>query len=73
MTITFEISRERGGLQLSVNEVDERGSGGGYRIFGPKFSGTSTVLRSYVVDERDAREVIRYMQRVLDKTGAVDG
>jgi hypothetical protein len=33
-----------GGYQLSISEVEDDGSGTGFRVFGPKFDGSSILL-----------------------------
>lgn len=44
------------GLQLSIDAGD-----GGYRIAGPKFNGSSTVLLTHQLDQRDVDEIRRYL------------
>lgn len=63
--LTIEVSRDglTGGIQVSINEVDDNGSGR-YRILGPKFSGTGTVLAEKKLDEWDAREIRAYLDRL---------
>jgi len=41
---------ELGGLQLSINVEDKDGSGHGYRIAGPEYSGGSATLLKHVID-----------------------
>lgn len=64
--ITIDVSKDgvTGRLQVSINEVDEKGGGHGYRLAGPKFNGTSTQLIEAELDQRDADEIRGY----LDKT-----
>jgi hypothetical protein len=52
-----------GGLQLAIEDIDDNGAGGGYRIYGPKFMADSTLLRRHVIDDRDAVEIRRYLDR----------
>jgi len=53
------------GLQLGIVQVDENGSGSGYRLHGPKFNGSSTPLLKHVVDERDAAEIRKFLDDVF--------
>lgn len=63
--VTFAISESpEGHLKLSINALDEKGSGGGYRIFGPKFDGRDTILREVSIRRRDAEEIRKYLDRV---------
>ena len=52
-----------GGLQLSIQAYDENDNGDGYRLFGPKFNGSSKLLRKRVLSERDVREIRSYLDR----------
>ena len=52
---------ELGGLQLSINVEDKDGSGHGYRIAGPEYSGGSATLLKHVIDERDISEIRQYL------------
>lgn len=70
--ITLEVSREHGALQLSINKVDEHGSGWGYRLAGPKFCGSSETLLTCVLGERDAAEIRGYLDE-LWPVGNVQG
>lgn len=56
--VTLEVSRDglTGGLQLSINH-----KAGGYRIYGPKFSGTGKVLVSAIITKDVAKEIQRYL------------
>lgn len=51
------------GLQLNIAEIDEAGSGWGYRLAGPKYNGSSENLLRKELDERDAAEI----RKMLDK------
>jgi hypothetical protein len=53
-----------GAVQLSIELLDEKGSGHGYRICGPKFMADSTLLRTYTLTERDADEIRKYLDLV---------
>jgi hypothetical protein len=59
-----------GGLQLAIEDIDDNGTGHGYRIFGPKFLGDSTLLRRYVIDDRDVDEIRSYLDRRGEATPA---
>lgn len=65
--IEFTVSRDglTGGLQLAINERHPDGSGGGFRIAGPKFSGTGQDLLRAKVDERTAKEVRYYLDKAF--------
>jgi len=55
-------------LQLSVNVYDDRGGGHGYRIAGPKYGASGSVLElRHRMTPRDARELISYLERVVDE------
>lgn len=61
MHVEFTITRTLDGpLALSINRVDEAGSGEGYRIGGPKVS-LGKLLTTWKVDERAAKEIRRYL------------
>lgn len=64
VTINVERDGLTGKLQLSINDVDESGSGSGYRIAGPKFNGTSTTLLSAPISRHDAKQIIAYLEAV---------
>lgn len=61
--VVIEIDRDglTGGLQANISELDEVGYGHGYRLLGPKYSGTGTNLARKVIDQRAAREILRYI------------
>lgn len=44
-------------LQLNIATLDENGRGGGYRLAGPKYNGSSKNLLRVELDERDATEI----------------
>lgn len=58
--ITLELSKDgwTGGLQLSINDTD---AGHGYRLMGPKFNGSSKLIASRELDERDVAEIRAYL------------
>lgn len=71
--MTIEIDRDgcmaRGsGHTISINTVDENGSGHGYRIWGPKCCslGNNKHIATAVLDERDAREIFGYIRPLLN-------
>ena len=69
LKVTIEVSRDgwTGGIQCSINEMDESGGGHGYRIGGPKFNGSGEVLACWTVDRRDAEEIMAYLRKVIDR------
>ena len=54
-----------GSLQLGISIVDEEGAGGGYRIAGPKYSGSGSNVLRHVLDQRDADEIRRHLDRIF--------
>lgn len=67
----MEIYRDgwTGALQLSIGDDH-----GGYRLIGPKFNGSSAVLASRVLDDRDIAELRRYCdQAEANRTAANSG
>lgn len=50
-----------GRLQLGISVEDERGAGHGYRIAGPKYSGTGTNVLRAALDERDIAQIRSYL------------
>lgn len=71
--ISIELSRDgwTQRLQLSIQHYAEDGSGDGYRLWGPKFNGSSTVVHKHVLDERDAAEIRAYLDREFPVPGAL--
>jgi hypothetical protein len=72
--ITLEVCKDgwTGGLQLSINKVDEEGRGGGYRLAGPKFNGSSKLLLQTALDQRDADEIRAHLDAVFPVKPAND-
>jgi hypothetical protein len=72
--LTIEVSRDglTEGLQLSINQLDEEDAGHGYRLAGPKFNGSGETLLTRTLDERDAKEIRRYLDAVFP-VHAADG
>jgi hypothetical protein len=52
-------------LQVSINQLAGDGTGTGYRLVGPKFSGTGEKLTERPLDECDAAEIRRYLDAVF--------
>jgi hypothetical protein len=65
--LVLQVSRDghTDGLQLSISKLDENDAGNGYRLAGPKFTGSGEVLLSRTLDERDAAEIRRYLDAVF--------
>ncbi len=63
--IVMDVDRDgwTNGLQLNIAELDENNAGWGYRIAGPKYNGSSKNLLRVELDERDANEI----RKMLDK------
>lgn len=53
-----------GCFQLSISEIDEKGLGSGYRILGPKFTGSSRRIHKVRVDPRMARSIRTYLDKI---------
>jgi hypothetical protein len=70
--ITLDVCKDglTGKLQLSINKLDENGTGGGYRLAGPKFNGSSKPLLETELDQRDADEIRAYLDAVFPVTDA---
>jgi hypothetical protein len=69
--ITIEVDRDgwTGQLQLSIQDhnVDINGQpvgGGGYRLAGPKFNGSSKQLMSVKIGHVEAREIRCYLDKI---------
>ena len=65
LTLRVGIDGPTGGVQVSLSQLDEHGAGHGYRLAGPKFTGSGEVLVSRDLDERDAEEIRRYLDAVF--------
>lgn len=65
--LTLEVSRDgwTKGLQLSINQRDEKGLGSGYRLAGPKFNGSGETLLTRTLTEEDAKEIRAYLDAVF--------
>jgi hypothetical protein len=59
-----------GRLQLAIRKTDESGAGHGYRIAGPKFTGTGSVLLEHKLNADDADEIRRYLDAVFPPKAA---
>lgn len=62
--VALEVWEVDGVIQISISEEDEKGNGGGYRIYGPSFAGNSNLLSRKVLDGRDAAEIRAYIDKV---------
>lgn len=60
--VTLMVARDgwTSGIQLAVSD-----GACGYRIAGPKCNGSGEVLIEHTLDERDAREIRRYLDRAF--------
>lgn len=70
MPVKIQISKDgwTKGLQLSIDYEDPKeGRDHGYRLAGPKFNGSSKILLDYTLDERDIREIERYLNLAKDE------
>lgn len=65
--LTLEVSRDgwTKGLQLSINQRDEKGLGSGYRLAGPKFNGSGETLLTRTLTEEDAKEIRTYLDAMF--------
>lgn len=43
-------------------QVEIGGGGFGYRLFGPKFDGSSRLIKSVILSERDKEEIVRFVK-----------
>lgn len=67
--VHLEIWRgHNGALQVSISELDEKGTGHGYRLYGAKFCACCWRERlvDKVLDKRDADEIRSYIDKVPD-------
>ncbi len=57
--VELQVDRDgrTGGLQLSIGNP----KGGGFRLAGPKYNGSSTNLMTVALNERSAREIRAYL------------
>lgn len=49
------------GLQMSIDYADENGDGHGYRLAGPKFSGSSSRIFVHRLSSSDADRIRQYL------------
>lgn len=61
------------GLQLSIGIENERGGGLGFRIFGPKYNGSSKTLKRHILSLRDVAEIERYCAKAKALLSPVEG
>ena len=62
--VTLSVDKSGGRIQVSINVSDADGSGHGYRLFGPKYTGDSTPVGDEVLTQRDVREIMSYLRMV---------
>lgn len=72
--LVMEVSKDgwTKGLQLNISQIREDGTGHGYRIAGPKFNGSQSVLLAAELTERDAGEIRAYLDAVFPLKDAGD-
>ncbi|MEU9861298.1 hypothetical protein AB0D99_10500 [Streptomyces sp. NPDC047971] len=58
--------------QLSINAVDDKGCGLGYRLMGPKYVGRSRNLQAVELAQRDADEIRTLLDAVFPATEPAD-
>ena len=65
--IVMDVTRDgwTNGVQLGISALDENGSGLGYRIAGPKYNGSQSLLLRTDLDERDAREIREHLDKAF--------
>lgn len=65
--LTIDVDRDgwTGKLQVSLQQTNEKGSGWGYRLAGPKFNGSSKNLISQELSQRDADEIRGHLNAVF--------
>lgn len=61
--LTVDQDGTTGWPQVAIHELDENGVGGGYRLAGPKYNGSSKRLVTHKITALDAAE----LRRVLNK------
>ncbi|MGW9170128.1 hypothetical protein [Streptomyces decoyicus] len=54
-----------GGLQVSLNQLDENQAGWGYRLYGPKYNGSSENVLRFTLGDRDAAEIRKMLDTVF--------
>jgi hypothetical protein len=67
--VALNVSRDgrTGGLQLSIDQECDNGTGHGYRIAGPKFNGSGENLLKHRLTERDADEIRVYLDSAFPR------
>lgn len=68
--ITIDVDRDgwTSQLQVSLQQHNEKGSGWGYRLAGPKYNGSSKSLVSQELSQRDADEIREHLDAVFPLT-----
>ncbi len=62
--VTLSLDRTGKSYQLSINAIDTDYYGHGYRLMGPKYTGSSSQIKEVTLDQRDVREIVSYLRRV---------
>ena len=64
--LSLDQDNATGGFQLSIGTRDKNGGGHGYRIFGPKYIGDSTNIRTVILNPHDVDEIRVYLDKVRE-------
>jgi hypothetical protein len=72
LTMTVGQDGATGRLQLAIHKIGPDGAGHGYRIAGPKFTGTGRTLLTRELTAEDAAEIRRYLDSVFPAVEADD-
>jgi hypothetical protein len=64
VSISAWLDQATGLYQLDIGVQDENGYGHGFRLSGPKFSGSSKLLVSAKIGKREADEIKEYLEMV---------
>lgn len=62
--LTLSVDREAGEYQAAFNLLNENGSGGGRRIYGPSYAGTSKPVFEVTLSAEDRRVLREYLDEV---------
>lgn len=62
-TLTIDVDKTGGAFQMSISLTDERGVGGGYRLHGPKYIGTSSPVFSCTLTALERKKIREYLDQ----------